>query len=90
VRLIAIGVTPPPTKLAWCPHAPQQTKSTGRDDLLDHLVGAGKQRLAAMRADGLWAEGGYGGQATPSGHTSVIGAARELCRQLFVLIALPR
>src|SRR5262249_13866914 len=31
---------PPPTKLAWCPHAPQQTKSTARDDLLDHLVGA--------------------------------------------------
>jgi hypothetical protein len=55
--------------------------------LLDHLVGAGKQRLAAMRADGLWADGG---QATPSGHTSVIGAARELCRQLLVLIALPR
>jgi hypothetical protein len=35
-----------------------------------------------MRADGLWAESGYGGQATPSGHTSVSGAARELCRQL--------
>ena len=40
------------------------------------------QRCAA---DGPWAEGCYGGQVTPSGHTSVSGAARELFEELGVL-----